>query len=54
MIYIKKKNKGPNVEPCGTSQAAVLTLEDCPGKLTYCFLFSKNDFSQLLASPRIS
>ena len=48
----KEKHKGPNVGPSGTPQIIVLTLEECPGKLTYCFLFSRNYFSQLLASPR--
>ena len=41
-------------EPCGTPQVTVLTLEEeCPGRLTYCFLFSRNYFNQLLASPWI-
>ena len=51
-IY-RKKSKGPNVEPCRTPRVTVLTLEECPGKLTYCFLFSRNVFTQLLAIPQI-
>ena len=49
-IY-KKKSKGPNIEPCGTTQVTILTLDECPGKSTYCFLFLRSDFNQLLASP---
>ena len=39
-------------EPCGIPQVTVLTLKECPGKLTYRFLFLRNDFNQLLATPR--
>ena len=52
-IY-RRKSKRPNVEPCGAPQVTVLILEEYQGKLTYCFLRSRNDFSQLLASPWIS
>ena len=51
--FIYNKSKGPNAEPCGTPQVTILILGGCPGKLTYCFLFLRNDFNQLLASPRI-
>ena len=40
------------MEPYGTPQVTILTLKERPGKLTYCLMFSKNNFSQLLASPR--
>ena len=53
IIYIKKKKKiGPNVEPCGTLQVTLLTIAECPVKLSYCFLFFRNDLNQLFASPQ--
>ena len=49
----EKKSKEPNVEPRRTLQVTFLTLMECPGKLTSCFLFSRNDFYKLLVSPSI-
>ena len=45
-IY-RRESKGRNVKPCGTPRVIVLTLEKCPGKLTCCFLFLRNDSNQL-------
>ena len=44
-FLLRRKSKGP----CVTPQVTVITLKKCPGKLTYCFVFSKIDFNQLLA-----
>ena len=46
-LYKEEKAKGPNVEPCGTPQVTLLTLEE------YYFPFLRNDFNQLLATPQI-
>ena len=39
-IYMRK-NKGPNMDPCGTPVLMQSKSEEASGKLMYCFLFER-------------
>ena len=52
-MFIKKKNSGPSIEPCGTPALRLVHVETCPFKTALCFLFLKKSHNKFKSSPNM-